>query len=205
MNDGRKAFVKTDGRSSDQAASSADQSGKKLAHESERISSLYHVKHARNCVRRTSWSIINFNAERKEKMRNEASWKILHFKHKNLRLINECCTGDSLPIHGLRYIEVQQGYSPTIESEMIVIPMTLPMIFLSCQRSNFSTPRVEQVGKLSLKLQGRYAVVDPDLEQRGSPVFCHLLYRLWHKIRQWYTLPKFGICAQWKNISFYRE
>ena len=88
-----------------------------------------------------------------------------------MRLINECCTGDSLPIHGLRYIEVQQGYSPTIESEMIVIPMTLPMIFLSCQRSNFSTPRVEQVGKLSLKLQGRYAVVDPDLEQRGSPVF----------------------------------
>ena len=74
-------------------------------------------------------------------MRNEASWKILHFKHKNLRLINECCTGDSLPIHGLRYLEVQQGYSPTIESEMIVIPMTLPMIFLSCQRSNFSTPR----------------------------------------------------------------
>ena len=141
MNDGRKAFVKTDGRSSDQAASSADQSGKKLAHESERISSLYHVKHARNCVRRTSWSIINFNAERKEKMRNEASWKVLLFQHKNLRLINECSTGDSLPIHGLRYIEVQQGYSPTIESEMIVIPMTLPMIFLSCQRSNFSTPR----------------------------------------------------------------
>ena len=114
---------------------------KKLAHESESISSLYHVKHARNCIRRTSWSIINFNAERKEKMRNEASWKILLFQHKNLRLINECSTGDSLPIHGLRYIEVQQGYSPTIESEMIVIPMTLPMIFLSCQRSNFSTPR----------------------------------------------------------------
>ena len=37
MNNGRKAFVKTDGRSSDQAASSADESGKKLAQESQNI------------------------------------------------------------------------------------------------------------------------------------------------------------------------
>ena len=37
MDNGRKAFVKTDGRSSDQAATSADESGKKLAHESENI------------------------------------------------------------------------------------------------------------------------------------------------------------------------
>ena len=34
MDNGRKVFVKTDGRSSDQTASSADESGKKLAHES---------------------------------------------------------------------------------------------------------------------------------------------------------------------------
>ena len=35
MDNRRKVFVKTDGRSSDQMASSADESGKKLAHESE--------------------------------------------------------------------------------------------------------------------------------------------------------------------------
>ena len=34
---------------------------------------LYHVKYARNCVRRTSSQIINFNAERREKMGNEES------------------------------------------------------------------------------------------------------------------------------------
>ena len=37
MDNERKGFVKTDGRSSDQTASSADDSGKKLAHESENI------------------------------------------------------------------------------------------------------------------------------------------------------------------------
>ena len=37
MNNGRKAFVKTDGRSSDLTASSADGSGKRLAQESENI------------------------------------------------------------------------------------------------------------------------------------------------------------------------
>ena len=54
MDNGRKAFVKTDGRSSDQTASSADDSGKKLAHKSENIIVALHVKHVRNRVRRTS-------------------------------------------------------------------------------------------------------------------------------------------------------
>ena len=40
---------------------------------------------------------------------------------------------DSLLVHGVRYIEVQRGYSSTIESEMIVTLMTLPVILLSGQ------------------------------------------------------------------------
>ena len=37
MDNGRKAFVKTDGKSSELTASSADKSGKKLARETESI------------------------------------------------------------------------------------------------------------------------------------------------------------------------
>ena len=40
---------------------------------------------------------------------------------------------DSLLVHGVRYIEVQRGYRSTIESEMIVTLMTLPVILLSGQ------------------------------------------------------------------------
>ena len=40
---------------------------------------------------------------------------------------------DSLLVHGVRYIEVQRGYGSTIESEMIVTLMTLPVILLSGQ------------------------------------------------------------------------
>ena len=40
---------------------------------------------------------------------------------------------DSLLVLGVRYIEVQRGYSPTIESEMIVTLVTLPMICMSGQ------------------------------------------------------------------------
>ena len=40
---------------------------------------------------------------------------------------------DSLLVHGVRYLEVQRGYGSTIESEMIVTLMTLPVILLSGQ------------------------------------------------------------------------
>ena len=40
---------------------------------------------------------------------------------------------DSLLVHGVRYIEVQRGYGSTIESEMIVTLMALPVILLSGQ------------------------------------------------------------------------
>ena len=48
-------------------------------------------------------------------------------------------------------IEVQRGYSPTVKFEMIVTPITLPMIFLSGQLAIFPR-REERVGKLSLKI-----------------------------------------------------
>ena len=88
MDNGRKVFVKTDGRSSDQTASSADESGKKLAHESKSTVIALPCEMCEELCPSDKLIDHQLQCRKGEKMRNKVSWKILHFKHKNLRLMN---------------------------------------------------------------------------------------------------------------------
>ena len=157
MDNGRKAFVKTDGRSSDQAAIRTDESRKKLAHESENIVIALPCKICEELC--PSDKLIDRLQYRKErKMPNEASWKILHFKHKNLRLMNAAA-----PAIRYQFMELRNRSSARVQSN-----------YWTWNDSNtndsagdpFERPaseaifprREERVGKLSLKLSERYAL-----------------------------------------------
>ena len=142
MDYGQKAFVKTDKRLGDQMTSSADESEKKLAHESgsivialpceiceELCPSDKLIDHQLQCQKERE------NAKRSEV--KDTSFETQEFT------FNGCNTG---AVHGVRYIEIQRGYSPTVEFEddgntYNSADDIATDFFLSGQRSDFSTPQ----------------------------------------------------------------
>ena len=101
MDNGRKAFVKTDGRSSNQAAISADESGKKLAHENENIVIALPCEiYEELCPSDKLIDRLQCRKERENAKRSEL--KDTSFQAQEFAF-NECNgTGDSLPVHGVR-------------------------------------------------------------------------------------------------------
>ena len=102
MDNGRKAFVKTDGRSSDQAATSADESGKKLAHESETdiVIALPCEMCEELCPSDKLIDRLQCRKERENAKRSELKDTLFQAQE---FAFNECSgTGDSLPVHGVR-------------------------------------------------------------------------------------------------------
>ena len=82
---------------------------------------------------------MNINAERKEKMRNNASWKILRFKHENLRLMN------AAPAIRCQFMEVGNRSSAKVQSNYWIWNDSDYYYFaddlFERPASNFSTPR----------------------------------------------------------------
>ena len=100
MDNGRKVFVKTDGRSSDQTASSADESGKKLAHESESTVIALPCEMCEELC--PSDKLIDHQLQCRKERENakQCELKDTSFQAREFAF-NECSTGDSLPVHGI--------------------------------------------------------------------------------------------------------
>ena len=106
--------------------------GKKLAHESESIVIALPCQICEELC--PSDKLIDHQLQRRKERENtkRSELKDTSFEAQEFAF-NECSTGDSLLVLGVRCIEVQRGHSPTIESEMIVTLVTLPMICMSGQ------------------------------------------------------------------------
>ena len=157
MNNGRKAFVKTDGRSSDQAATSADESGKKLAHESENIVIALPCEiYEELCPSDKLIDRLQCRKERENAKRSEL--KDTSFKHKNLRLMNAAAQAiryQFMELGNRSSVRVQSNYwtwNNSNTNDSAGDPYERPASEAIFPR------REERVGKLSLKLSERYAL-----------------------------------------------
>ena len=82
---------------------------------------------------------MNFNAEKREKMRNEASWTILHLKHKSLHFM------DAAPAIRCHFMELGNRSSAKVQSNYWIWNDSNYYYFaddlFERPASNFSTPR----------------------------------------------------------------
>lgn len=143
MDKGQKAFVKADGKSSDQAASSAEESGKKLSHESESIVIALPCEICEELC--PSDTLINHQLQCRKDRENAKRSKLKDSSSDAKEFAFNGCNADIPPVQGVRYVEVQRGYSPTIEFEDDVDTSDfaddiVTDIFFNGHQSEFSTP-----------------------------------------------------------------